>query len=1672
MNDRSVRWCFRVGVLFAVAASVTVACARAAEPAGHCWMEGENPTHASQKVSGAGAGHAEWLSDGKWLLVSIEAGKVDKEVPEDGIVLTYDFTTNAAGTYEIWNRIGFEFVRSAFDWRIDGGEWKRIEPTDLTTDCMALSRWTEVAWLEMGEADLAAGRHQLQIRLPKLKNAKGQFERVLYASDALCVYRGKFAPNSKFKPGEDYRTDADRQAAEHVFVMPAPVKSQDRVALPLNGQWEVCRDDEQNPPADIAVPMQRMNEQAAWSAIAVPSDRNKSRPDLLFAHRLWYRTRVNVPAGYAGRSMFVTFPLNSLNTTVYVNGQLCGFGKNPLARFDVDVSKAIKPGQVNEILVGIRDAWYGYQTDPKNPMMLRKVFNTPPEYFHQGWQRLVYPIWGRSESGILDTPTLTAAGPVYAGDVFVKPLVADKRLAAEVTLTNPTDAAVAGQVVCEAVDPTDGKVAVTLPAGAFSLEAGATQTVEIAGLWTDAKLWWPDAPNLYDLRVTVRTGEKVLDVSDTRFGYRQWTMDGTDFKLNGVKYRAWADCFSVSGKDAWLDFYHKTHQTMMRFWGIHWGPATDMSPNQVLDWSDAHGVVVRRTGILDGELMSYQPLPELAGHWKDQVVAWVRGERNHPSIMIWSLENEFQFVNIINMGQCDKWEPVTKEVAAAVEKVDPTRPLMIDGGGALKDNSLPVHGDHYTTGPITEYPNLAYEANTKGGGRNRWEWDQKRPRFIGEEIFLAGNHPELSYLGGESVFIGKTGNLPAAGLWARILTEGYRWFGVGGFHYWMGHTDTDGSFYNSFSHRAVFCRQWDWSFGSGQKITRTFGIFNDTHSNDPITFTWKLAIGDQVVASNTTEHAVPAGENEKFNVELTLPATKQRLEGTLSLDLSVKGRPVYHDVKQVSVLPTADDQPLPAGLAALKAKDLLVYDPNNSVIPFLQQRHIAFTALNDIATLPDAGRILLIGTDAIHVADSTSSKFAAYVATGRRLIVLDQKNPLKFQALPAVIDAAVNTGQVAFGENMDHPLLAGLRQKDFFTWGHDALVYRNAYQQPQSGAKSLVQCHDQLNYSALIEVPVNDGLMLLNQLLVGEKLADCAPARQVMLNLLNHAATYKLFHRPVAAVAADLPTLSAALDGMGLQYSPVTDPLAAISSDKTGIVVMSASPANLKILAENLPKLHAFTQAGGWIIFNNLTPDGLADYNKIVGVEHMIRPFKRQRITFPPVRNSLSAGLTSRDIVLYTSKRIFGFRDGNYTVGDQFSFIVDLEEVAPFAKSSFHAYDNIVNGFVGADGWPLIIDFPIPQDGKPFNIQLDFPVPQTLTQYTHIASMNYNPTTRVNLIFDGDEADKLPLTLQPDGSEQTFDINPPRPAKHLTIQIAGWQLEPGKPLNIGIDNIYIKVQRSPEFHEKVKPMLNIGGLVSYPQGAGGIVLCNLLFKGNEEVPENLLKKRRILAVILDNLHAPFAGGKTIIAGANLNYQPIDISQSATAYRDDKGWFGDKNFTFRELPTGRHTFAGVPFDVYEFATSPVPTVVMLAGKDVPGNLPAEVKAIVVNRKADAMFFLQAARIDRKRNADDLKKNRAFELCRYVVHYADGKQEVVPIFAELDIESYKQATPRPVPGAQIAWTRPYETGNVSAVAYSKQWNNPRPDVAITTIDLLPGKDNAGVPALLALTAASTQ
>jgi len=1670
----------------AVAALVAATTGRAGE---FVWLEGESG-RANVKAATAGWGNELFLSEGRWLHISFDADKVEDEVKADAVVLQHSFEVKTAGRYEIWNRIGFEFVRSAFEYRIDDGPWKAVSPDDLTTDLMEIAYFCEVAWLHMGDAQLAPGEHILEVRIPKTKDKDGKPQRILYACDAICLAEGRFHPNSKYKPGETGRDEKDEAATRRVFQLPeAPVGQ--RSSVSLKGAWEVTRDDEQTP-GEVAEPIKTLPTATFFKAIDMPSDKNVSRPDLVFAHRLWYRTKVHVPASLAGRSFYVDFPQNSLNTTVYVNGVYCGFEKNPFCHFQIDVTKGVKPGQTNEIWVGIRDAWYGRTADPDRPLKLRRTFNLPLKFFHDGFQDLDYPIWNSPQSGILCTPSFVAAGGVYASDVFVKPLVDKKQLEADIAVTNSTGQDAFGEIRWEAVNEETGQVEKVFAARPFSVAAGKTQTLTLNDGWENPRLWWPDTPNLYRLRTVVAVGNEAVDTKETTFGYRQWKIEGRKFTLNGVVWHLWADLIGNAGPTAesFVQVYRQANVRLMRYATAGQGGDNTiwhgMEIPEALDFMDRSGLVVRRNCPLDGEAIGSnfsESDPEirkkqggsemkarLMQNWRDQCVAQVKGERNHPSIQIWSIENEFAFINLINLlgngPLMDQYEVEIAKCHDAVMAADPTRSVMVDGGGALKDNMLGVHGDHYVATLDVRYPDLAYESFVEGGGRGRWKWDMTRPRYIGEDFYANGINPaDYAMWGGEIAFQGKAATKEAIATCYRMLQEGYRWAGLyAGWHFWLGGEGGERSRIAN-APRAVFVRQWDWTFVSGEKVVRTFGIFNDTHYPDAITFTRVLTMDGREVYRQTSQHDVKPGTAEKFDETIPMPGVDARQEGELLLTLSVDGAEVFRDTKAISVLPAAK---------VAGAADVAVYDPKGKLKAFLDKDSVEVTSLDN---LPEV-KVLLVGPDALSEADSTSTALAAFASVGRAVIVLDQTNVLKYQALPAEMAPADRTrrsdfgtevpaadGKTAFIEDASHPVLRGLLDKDFFTWPGDHWVYRNAYVKPVRGGKSLLQVGSRLLNSALVEVPVGKGLMVLCQLDMGAKLDRSVVARRLLANLVEYGRDYKQEIANVAAALED-EQLGKAMDAIGVQYIRAADALSAIGDPDKNVAVISATPANLKALAANRPKLEAFWNRGGYVLLHGLTPEGLGDYNRIVGFDHVIRKFKRERVTFPAVRSPLTSGLTTGDVVMLSGQRIFGWTADEYVASDVFTYVVDLDEMAPFATSTFPGWDNMTNGFVGSDGWPLIMDFGAPADGSPYEFKVTLPREETVVEYVHDQSVNYNPTGNVTLLFDGKDPVEFGLTR--DGDAVSCPVDLPRKARVVTVRLGGYEFAPDKARNIGMDNIQIKVRRTAQFTQTVKPMLNIGAMLQYVKGRGGVVLCNLNLQENEAVPLNKTKKRAVLATILRNLKAPFAG-KTVIAGADVDYTPIDIHTKATTYKDERGFFGDTSRTFKGLPQGRQHFAGVEYDIYEMPTSPVPQVLMLGGRGLPKDLPGEITGIPVRCKADALFFLHAARLDRRLNERERREHRQFVLFKYVVRYADGQTEEVPVYSEIDIDHYVQQHPKALPGAQIAWTRPYEGSSDHAAAYAKQWNNPRPDVEIAFVDMVYVEKDRGVPVLLALTAA---
>jgi hypothetical protein len=1656
------------------------------------WLEGEKPTSVNVDAKYSGWGNTQYLSEGNWINFIFSEAEVPQKVPAEGALIRYDFQAPAAGRYEAWNRIGYEFIRSPFDWRIDDGPWSTIKTEDITTDLMDLAQWNEVAWMPLGEVQLTAGKHTFEVRIQR-PAADAKDKRIVYASDVIGLFPFAFHPNSKFKPGEDWQTDADRAAAQQVFQMPAVPGDAERITLPLAGRWQVTRFDE-GLVEGRTEPIPALPEPDAcfWRAATVPADKFSNLPQLNLCHRLVYRARVDVPAAYRGRSFVLRLPSFSLMATVFVNGVRCGFSKTPLAPWDCDITGAVKPGQVNEICVGIKDFYYAVSEEIAG-RNARYSFNVPTDRTNnQGFtMQFDFPVALKMASGILETPSIVACGPVYVADVFAMPSVKRNELALEVTLHNPGAASVAGQAEVEVVPAEGGAAVLTMPAARVEVPAGADATLKQTAPWADPHLWWPDDPYQYDVVTRLRVNGQVVDVQRTRFGFREWEWNGPRFVLNGVPWQGRADCDWQSGPtpEETVRIWQDRGQTMMRFWGQSW---FGLDQPAVLNLMDRMGMPVRRSGCFDGEMASYRLVlgngPDrhankpLFDNWIEQMVAQVKGERNHPSVFIWSIENEIAYINSRNLGLKQWTEPELTRCAQAVMAIDPTRPVMVDGGRALMDESLPVNGCHYEETAQRDYPDRAYvSAYDWGdqGGAQPWPMSLNKPVFLGESYYARGNAGGwFAGVGGESAFLGKSGTVAPAGLFARMLSEGYRWQGLAAFHFWLGSNDAN-LHYAAWKPVCVLCRQWNWTFGSGTTVPRTLKVFNDTRYADPIEMAWQLNVGGKTVQQGTKTYSVAPGEAQEDEISLQLPTVAARTEGELVLTCSRGGKEAFREAKPLSVLPPAGPTP------QVSASDLLVVDPDGSLRAYLTARGVPFTAVDNADALPEeaSGKTILVGRNALTSRQATSPRWVSLVASGAHVAVLEQQAPLRYQALPADLEPTTFVGRIGFIENPSHPVFAGLDQPDFFTWSGDHILYRNVYRKASKGALSLVQCEPDLSCSAVAQCTVGDGLLVLCQLVVGEKLAADPVAQRLFDNILAYCVTYKPVRKTCAVIMdADSPA-GKLLAASGLQYDAVTDPVAAVTDGKHQIVIVQATPENLAALAANTDRVRSFAQSGGWLMLWGLTAEGLSDFSKLVGVEHLIRPFEMERVTLAPVRDALAAGLTMRDVAMESGERIFSWMGDRWMADDEFTNVVDVgDDIAPFgtfpgpeywgvadaAPRSQNWPRNMVSGFTFADAWKYSFYMGATPRSAKWPIKL--PRAETIRRFSIQLSTIYRIPSKVKLTFDGDEGTAVVLSLADNDERQDFDLTP-RKAQTITVELQDWA-QPDKPEVLIVSNLWLTIERSPEFTSRVTPLLNVGGLVKYPIGTGGIFLNQLRIQEREANPVNGEKKQAIVSTILRNMQATFAATRSTLPGSGMAFAPVDLGDHCNAFLlKDKGWF-DRNRDLSHFPVGESKPAGVPFMVRDFKTSPLPSCIILGGAGAQGSLPRELTGIAVGRQADALFFLHTYLERRTWSPQPRNPQPPPVLFEYVVHFTDGQVQRVPVRYHDGVGPWVSKDPAGMRNAAAAWAAPFpnDTSGDQAVVYQMQWTNPLPEVPISSVDMVIPDDEAaryGTPALLAIT-----
>ena len=413
----------------------------------------------------------------------------------------------------------------------------------------------------------------------------------------------------------------------------------------------------------------------------------------------WLRTVVRVPSEWASDRVVIHFEAVAGKAEVYVNGRKVAENFDLFLPFEADITDVVTAGEEAEILVGVRS---------------QKVFEEPSSV----GRRLIPSgsMWGTHIAGIWQDVYLLRRPRISIDDVYIQPKVSQGVLSLKVTLSNHTDKTVrttlsgevdewinrAGNDILGAPVPKweVGPRALDIPPSSVKLLPGEVRTLELSVGASHLRTWTPESPDLYALLLRLGGGRKALDNKYERFGWREWTLRGTQLCLNGEPYSLRGDSWHFMGIPQMTRRYAWAWYTAIK--GMNGNavrPHAQVYPRFYLDMADEMGICVldeTANWASDGG-----PKLDDDRFWeasKDHLRRFVRRDRNHPSVFGWSISNENKPVILYVHKRPDLMplqERAWRDWLGIVKEEDPSRPWVSSDGEEDGQGILPVTVGHY-----------------------------------------------------------------------------------------------------------------------------------------------------------------------------------------------------------------------------------------------------------------------------------------------------------------------------------------------------------------------------------------------------------------------------------------------------------------------------------------------------------------------------------------------------------------------------------------------------------------------------------------------------------------------------------------------------------------------------------------------------------------------------------------------------------------------------------------------------------------------------------------------------------------------------------------------------------------------------------------------------------------
>jgi len=451
----------------------------------------------------------------------------------------------------------------------------------------------------------------------------------------------------------------------------------------------------------------------------------------------WYRYELTPKEEWKGKRILLDFQGIMLVGDVYLNGKRIGGTDYGYLGFDIDLSKLLKWGQVNEITVKAdtgqpnNSRWFtggGLFRDvnlivtnsqlffPRHPLFIRTVNNNEVKI----------------QANIVNQQKVVKAAKV---------------LPAELATENGTVKVPGSYIPVQIrILDADGKVVAEQKSDIDFNAKWRDREYELPSIKLDnAKLWSCDTPYLYTAEVTLYDNEgNIADQIKEPFGVRTIEMNPQKGLLvNGKKVllKGYANHHTLGalGAAAYPRAIEKRIKLMKEFGFNHIRTSHNPYSEDFLKLCDKYGILVvdelydKWLQQYAGGRVSWESL------WQKDIPEWVKRDRNHPSVIMWSLGNELQQYSNLPFNDWGVTAyKLQKELLHRYDNTRLTTVAMHPRYRNLETDSIPAdlavetevnsynYRYMYFPGDMKRYPEKTFyqsEASTAAMGSNFYEMD-------------------------------------------------------------------------------------------------------------------------------------------------------------------------------------------------------------------------------------------------------------------------------------------------------------------------------------------------------------------------------------------------------------------------------------------------------------------------------------------------------------------------------------------------------------------------------------------------------------------------------------------------------------------------------------------------------------------------------------------------------------------------------------------------------------------------------------------------------------------------------------------------------------------------------------------------------------------------------------